>query len=414
MADRRKAERLALVLPGGGARCAFQVGVLKAVSELLPPRARNPFRILSGTSAGAINSVVLASKAQRFRFAVRELDRVWGNFETSQVYRTDAMTMLKSSLHWLAAIVFGGLGVRNPRALLDNAPLRALLARNIRFGRIQANLERGFLDAVAVTAAGYQSARSVTFYEGIEALEPWERTRRVGKRERIGLDHLMASIAVPMIFPPVAMHGEYFGDGAMRQATPLSPAVHLGASRILVVGVRDERADPVAEDDSKEPEYPGFGRIAGYMLDTLFLDGLYSDLERLARINRMLESVPPEHRHGFAAEMRPIDTMVVLPSVDLRVLAVEYLRELPLPIRLLLRGIGGSEGRLLSFLLFEAGFTRALIDLGYADAMRDAERLRAFVMGEPVPTMSGPESVIRDLSGRFRALDPDEYPDAGA
>ncbi|MEO1594828.1 MAG: patatin-like phospholipase family protein [Pseudomonadota bacterium] len=398
-------QQLALVLPGGGARCAFQVGVLKAVSELLPPRARNPFRILSGTSAGAINSVVLASKAQRFHFAVRELERVWGNFETEMVYRADAMTMLKTSMHWLAAIVFGGLGVRNPRSLLDNAPLRALLARNIRFQRIRANVERGFVDAVAVTAAGYNSARSVTFYEGVDSLKPWRRTRRVGKAEDLNLDHLMASIAVPMIFPPVAMHGEYFGDGAMRQATPLSPAVHLGASRILVVGVRDELADPVRDDDSREPEYPGFGRIAGYMLDTLFLDGLYSDLERLARINRMLESVPPERRTGFAAQMRPIDTMVVLPSVDLRVLAVEYLRELPLPIRLLLRGVGGSEGRLLSFLLFEAGYTRALIDLGYADAMRQADRLRAFVMGEDVPPLSGPEPVVDDLSGRFHALD---------
>ena len=254
-------------------------------------------------------------------------------------------------------------------------------------------------------AAGYNSARSVTFYEGVDSLASWRRTRRIGKPERIGLDHLMASIAVPMVFPPVAMHGEYFGDGAMRQATPLSPAVHLGASRILVVGVRDERSDPVTENDDAAPEYPGFGRIAGYMLDTLFLDGLYSDLERLTRINRMLESVPPEHRHGFSAEMRPIDTMVVLPSIDLRILALEYLRELPLPIRLLLRGIGGSEGRLLSFLLFEARYTRALIDLGYADAMRDAERLRAFVMGEPVPPLSGPDEVVEDLSGRYRALD---------
>ena len=395
-------ERLALVLPGGGARGAYQVGVLKAISELLPPRARNPFRIISGTSAGAINSVVLASKAQRFHFAIRELERVSGNFETSMVYRTDARTMLKSSMHWLAAIVFGGLGVRNPRSLLDNAPLRALLSRNVRFPRIQSNIDKGFLDAVAVTAAGYQSSQSVTFFQGCEQVQPWARTRRVGKREALNLDHLMASIAVPMIFPPVAMHGEYFGDGAMRQATPLSPVVHLGASRILVIGVRDERADVVREGDAAR--FPGFGHIAGYMLDTLFLDGLYSDLERLTRINRLIESIPPDARRGAALEMRAIDTMVVLPSIDLRQLALQYARELPLPIRLLLRGVGGSEGRLLSFLLFESGFTRALIELGFADAMRDRERLRAFVSGEDVPSLSGPERVVDDLSGIHRVL----------
>ncbi len=395
-------EKLALVLPGGGARGAYQVGVLKAISELLPPRARNPFRIISGTSAGAINSVVLASKAQRFHFAVRELERVWGGFETSMVYRTDAKTMLKSSLHWLAAIVFGGLGVRNPRSLLDNAPLRALLSRNVRFPRIQSNIDKGFLDAVAVTAAGYQSSQSVTFFQACEDTESWARTRRVGRHEKLHLDHLMASIAVPMIFPPVAMHGEYFGDGAMRQATPLSPVVHLGASRILVIGVRDERSDVVRESDAAK--FPGFGHIAGYMLDTLFLDGLYSDLERLARINRLIESIPPGARQGASAEMRAIDTMVVLPSVDLRQVALQYARELPRPIRLLLRGVGGTEGRLLSFLLFEAGFTRALIDLGYADAMRDRTRLQAFVSGADVPSLSGPERIVDDLSGIHRVL----------
>ncbi|MEM8549020.1 MAG: patatin-like phospholipase family protein, partial [Pseudomonadota bacterium] len=279
--------KLALVLPGGGARGAFQVGVLKALVELLPPRPRNPFRIISGTSAGAINSVVLASKAQRFAAAVAELEQVWASFETRSVYRSDGWTMLRSSMHWLAALVFGGLGVNNPKSLLDNAPLRALLSRNVRFPRIQNNIERGFLDAVAVTAASYNSAQSVTFFQGNEQMHGWTRTRRVGRATPLTLDHLMASVAVPMIFPPVAIGGEFFGDGAMRQATPLSPAVHLGADRILVIGVRDERADrsaaPVGED-----YYPSFGRIAGYVLDTLFLDGLYSDLERLTRINQML------------------------------------------------------------------------------------------------------------------------------
>ena len=201
--------KTALVLPGGGARGAFQVGVLKAIAEIMPPRSRNPFGILSGTSAGAINSAVLASRSHRFRFAVTDLERVWGNFRTEMVYRADTLTMVKSSLHWLAALVFGGLGVHNPRSLLDNAPLRALLSRNIRFPRIQASIERGDLDAVAITAAGYRSARSVTFFQARGTARTWSRTRRVGVEESLNLDHLMASIAVPMIFEPVRIRGEW-------------------------------------------------------------------------------------------------------------------------------------------------------------------------------------------------------------
>lgn len=394
-------QKLALVLPGGGARGAFQVGVLKAIAELLPHRARNPFPILSGTSAGAINSVVLASKAQRFAVAVAELERVWAGFETSMVYRSDALTMLKSSLHWMAAIVFGGLGARNPRSLLNNAPLRALLSRNVRFPRIQHAIDQGHLDAVAVTAAGYRSARSVTFFQGREAAQPWQRTRRVGRSTLLNLDHLMASIAVPMIFPPVMIDGEYFGDGAMRQATPLSPVVHLGADRILVIGVRDELADRVPVN-APDQAFPGFGQIAGYVLDTLFLDGLYSDLERLTRINRLVSSIPPEARRGMARDMRTIDTMVVLPSVDLRELALAHVRELPRPVRLLLGGVGGGEGRLLSFLLFESGYTQALIDQGYRDAMAVKHELLDFVSGADVPSLTAPEPVSEDLSGIYR------------
>ena len=339
-----------------------------------------------------------------FAAAIAELEQVWASFETRSVYRSDGWTMARSSMHWLAALVFGGLGVNNPKSLLDNAPLRALLSRNVRFPRIQNNIDRGFLDAVAVTAASYNSAQSVTFFQGNEQMRGWTRTRRVGRATPLTLDHLMASVAVPMIFPPVAIGGEFYGDGAMRQATPLSPAVHLGADRILVIGVRDERADrdavPVGED-----YYPSFGRIAGYVLDTLFLDGLYSDLERLTRINRMLKTMPADVRNQVSPSMREIDTMVVLPSVDLRQIALDYMTELPRPVRLLLRGIGGSEGRLLSFLLFESGFTQALIDQGYRDAMRDADRLLAFVTGAAVPPLSAPDEVADDLSGVFRVGD---------
>lgn len=392
--------KTALVLPGGGARGAFQVGVLKAIAELLPKGSANPFAVISGTSAGAINSVVLASKARRFRIAVAELDRVWSGFRCHHVYRTDSRAMLKSSLHWLAAIVMGGFLVGTPKSLLNNSPLRALLSRNIRFPRIQDSIDHGWLEAVAVTAAGYGSARSTSFFQAMPAHGEWSRTRRVGVRSELHLDHLMASIAIPMIFPPVQLDGEYFGDGAMRQATPLSPAIHLGADRILVVGVRDETADKPPSRLAPEA-YPSFAQIAGYMLDTLFMDGLYSDLERMTRINQMIDAVPPEHRSESMAHIRAIDTMLIVPSADLRLVAHKHRAELPFAIRGLLRGIGGKhpgENRLLSFLLFEQAYTRELIELGYRDAMKVKDELHAFVTGAEVPRLFAPNWIQRDLS----------------
>ena len=391
-----------LVLPGGGARGAFQVGVLKAIAELLPRASSNPFPIISGTSAGAVNSVVLATRARNFRSAVAELERVWGHFRCSQVYKTDHLTMLRSSLRWMAALALGGWLVGMPKSLLDNTPLRKLLSRSLHFPRIRDAIEAGYLDAVSITAAGYASARSISFFEARPGQRDWERTRRLGRRTELGLEHLMASIAVPYVFRPARIGNEWFGDGAMRQATPLSPAVHLGADRILVIGIRDETGG-AAPDEGGEP--PSFAQIAGYMLDTLFMDGLYSDLERVTRINELLDAVPGEPLTVGGRLMRPIDTMVIVPSEDLRVIAERYRAELPFAIRALLRGVGGNrpgEDKLLSFLLFEQAYTRELMRLGYRDAMDVKDQLLEFVTGAEVPRLFAPEWVRRDL----RALSP--------
>lgn len=323
---------------------------------------------------------------------------VWAHFRCNQVYKTDHLTMLKSSLHWLSSIVLGGWLVGTPKSLLDNSPLRELLGRNVHFPRIQNAIDKGHLEAVAVTAAGYGSARSKTFYEGAPWLQDWERTRRLGVHVDLNLDHVMASIAVPMVFPPQQIGNEFYGDGAMRQATPLSPVVHLGADRILVIGIRDETGE-------KEPTElgppPSFAQIAGYMLDTLFMDGLYSDLERITRINELVDSVPPNQRGGTMAKVRPIDTMLIVPSEDLREIAYRHRQELPFAIRALLRGIGGKspgENKLLSFLLFERAYTRELIDLGYRDAMKVKDELVEFVTGAEVPRLFAPDWIKRDLS----------------
>jgi NTE family protein len=385
-------KRKALVLPGAGARGAYQVGVLKAVAQLLPKRAHNPFAIISGTSAGAINAAVLAGRAAHFERAVRDMERVWANFRAHQVYRTDNWTMLKTSLHWLSAAIFGGLGVRNPSALLDNAPLRYLLTRDVRFGGIARAIERGHVDALAITASAYTSARSVTFFQAKPELKPWTRVRRIGRAEKITLDHLMASAAVPFVFPPVRIAGEYYGDGSMRHRAPLSPAIHLGCDRMLVIGVRDERPDP-EPPSAADPGVPTFAHLAGYMLDTLFMDGLYSDLERLQRLNRIVEQTGPAKLKDGLENLRPLHTIVIVPKEDIRAIAARHLHELPRGVRLLLGGLGAMNRggmQLVSYLLFEAGFTRELIEMGYRDAFAMEDELRAFLFDQPMDTLYAP------------------------
>jgi NTE family protein len=385
-------QRKALVLPGAGARGAYQVGVLKAVASLLPKDAPNPFSVISGTSAGAINAAVLAGRAANFERAVADMEQVWGSFKASQIYKADNWTMLKSSLHWLAALVFGGLGVRNPRSLLDNTPLRDVLARDVRFDGISSAIEQGHLDAVAITASGYSAARSVTFFQGRQDLKPWARVRRIGRPARLDIDHLMASAAVPFVFPPVKIGGEYYGDGSMRHRAPLSSAIHLGADRLLVIGVRDERPDP--EPPAGEvPAAPTFAHLGGYMLDTLFMDGLYTDLERLSRINRILAQLGPSRLTGALADLRPIHALVIVPKQDIRSVAARFAHELPRGVRLLLRGLGASSKsgmQLVSYLLFESGFTRALIEMGYRDALEMESELRAFLFDQPMDTLYAP------------------------
>jgi NTE family protein len=394
-----EATRKALILPGAGARGAYQVGVLKAVAELLPADEPCPFRVLSGTSAGAINAAVLASRAGNFVHAVKEMEQVWAGFEVGQVYRADVLSMLKASLHWFATIVFGGLGRRNPISLLDPSPLAGLLRRNIRFYRIDRAIRSGLIDALAVTASAYTSARSVTFYQCHQSPKSWSRTRRIGQPTEIRVEHLMASAAVPFIFPAVRIGTEYYGDGSMRHRAPLSAPIHLGADRLLVISVRDEHPDPVPEPGA-ESGPPSLAHLAGYMLDSLFMDGLYGDLERITRINLLLDQLGTSGLSGPIANLRKIDSMVILPTQDMRDIAEKHASELPLPLRLLLKGLGASsrDGRqLISYLLFESGFTRELIDLGYRDGLERRDELKAFLFDEPIHQLEAPQYLRADL-----------------
>ena len=366
--------RNALVLTGGGARGAYQVGVLKALAEALPRNAPNPFPIVSGTSAGAINAAALGCYADDFHHAVAALERVWSGFRIGHVVEVDPWSMARSSLAWFAALVSGGVLCSPPRSLLDNAPLRALLEREVPLARIGETIASGHLHAVCVNASAYTLARSVSFYDGAPEIEDWARTRREGRRSKLTVDHLMASSALPLVFPAARVEHEYYGDGSMRMGAPLSPALHLGADRLLVIALRNERPNPAPTVDAPA-DYPSFGQIAGYMLDALFTDSLYNDAERLRRINETVARAPD-------AELRRVEMLVMSPSEDPRDIAARHASALPRSMRALLWGVGSlNRGgmQLISYLLFESGYTTELLALGYRDAKRRMPDLLEFL-----------------------------------
>ncbi len=365
-----------LILPGGGARNAYQAGVLKAIADMLPDDAKNPFEVISGSSSGALNAVLLASSANRFQEGVDRLWGIWANFHVGKVFKVDSWTAFKSAYGWAVNFLFGGL-TKQPRSVLDNSPLRELLERHIRFARIQQAIDSGDLRAVSVTASGYSSGLSVAFYQGIKDLLPWKRTRRTGRPTELTLNHLMASSAIPVLFPAVKLRNEYYGDGSMRQTAPLSPALHLGANRLLIIGVRNPEQDTLP-DVTREVKYPSFGQISGYIFDTLFMDSLDADIERMRRINHTITETRDKRVVYKDTSLRQIDYLVISPSLDVREIVAKYVQNFPKSVRILLKGIGAltREGRpLMSYLMFDAPFCKELMDLGYRDGMAAREQI---------------------------------------
>jgi len=368
------APRIALVLTGGGARSAWQVGVIRAIAGWFPPGSALPFQVVCGTSAGAINAAVLAAGGTDFGAASASLTRVWSAFRIGQVFRAGTLDMLRAGLHLVLALVSGGWLLPVPRSLLDNSPLRRLLEREVDFAALARALAAGRPDAIAVTATSLAGGGSVTFVASGRPFSGWDRAGRRGAAATLAVDHLMASAAIPLLFPPVTMDDGHYGDGALRQSTPLAPAIHLGADRILVIGVRHAHANRAAPGP-----VPNMADQFGFLLDSLFAEGLQSDLERLIRVNTLLEGRGP----GPAPSgLRQVDTLLMQPERDPSEAAVAHRFSMPASLRALLRILGARGargGRLLSYLLFEGAYTRELIAAGERDAVRRRAEISAFL-----------------------------------
>ncbi|KVO51383.1 patatin-like phospholipase family protein [Burkholderia ubonensis] len=380
--------RLALVLMGGGARAAYQVGVLKALAEIAlaadPQRRTLPFGVVCGSSAGAINATSIASHADDFSHGVRRLLEFWEHLRADYVYRTDWLGIAAAGARWLAAMSFGWAARRSPRGLLDNAPLAHLLQRELSFHRIEQMLEARTLHALAVTALSYSSGRHLTFYQAAEPIQAWRRAQRTARLVDLSASHLLASSAIPFVFPavPLVLDGqiEYFGDGSIRQIAPLSPAIHFGADRIVVVGAADPRPEIPVNGGGFVRGYPSLAQIGQQVLASVFLDSIGSDIERIEHINRMIAHLP--HQIEVDSGWRHVDVLAIAPSERIELIAAKHLKQLPLTVRGLLGAVGGSQpagASFASYLLFEEAFARELIELGYRDGCAQHDTLAGWI-----------------------------------
>ncbi len=380
--------KTALVLSGGGARGAYQVGALRGLEELLREQRRLPFPILVGASAGSITNAFLATHAADFPAAVADLVEFWGTLQPEEVFRTDAGTLTRVGLSWAADLSIGSwIGTGRGKSLLVSDPLRGLLRDRLDMAAVGRSIERGLLRGLAVTTTSYRTGLAVTFFDAVPSIEPWVRSTRLGIRQSLTIDHLMASSAIPFFFPAVSIDGTYHADGCIRSNSPLSPAIHMGADRILAIGVRYPRPPDPPPTSAPVPAdpYPATADTAGLLLNALFLEALESDVERMERINKTLELLPSAVIAKKATPLRRIPILVLRPSMDLCDLVLQTLDRMPYLLRHLFRGLGvtGKSGcDLLSYVAFDAEYTSRLLSLGYSDVKARSAEIAAF-LGSP-------------------------------
>ena len=375
------------MLSGGGARAAYQVGVLAAVNEILGDRKDNIFPVICGTSAGAINALALASHAGHFGEAIENLNNLWLDISVDKVINTHWRDLLRGLFRVGGSFFNQGVGKNRPLSLLDNSPLRKLLAEQIHFQNLPEAIANGRLRAVSVTAMAYSSGESISFFQGDPEISAWQKYHRVGVPSELTLDHLMASSAIPGIFPTVKIGREYYGDGAIRQLSPLSTALQLGANKIFIIGVSNNRNPAHWGRRSVIRHSPSMGQVLGHLLNSAFIDSLDSDLEHLEHVNELLTMVDDSQQQEQSRQLKKthhskIDTLVISPTKPVDKIAGRCVRYMPKPMRVLMRSTGattkGGGATMASYLMFSAEFCNELIDLGYQDAMWDRESILRF------------------------------------
>lgn len=376
---------LGLVMGGGGARAAYQVGVLRFMARRYPDLCV-PY--ITGVSAGAINAALLASHHGSFLQAVQELNHLWGHLTIEDVFRVDTKTLFANGVRWLRQLVSGGVGTSDPvKGLVDTQPLRHYLSEVLHsvdgeLTGIGYNLRNGCLKAVAISTSSYSTGQSVTWVQGSEIRE-WERPQRTSRKATITVEHIMASAALPLFFPSVRIGDKWYGDGGVRLTAPLSPVLHLGARRVLAISTRYDRT--AAEADALTVSgYPPPAQVMGVLMNSIFLDLLDHDAMRLERLNRLIERLPEEQREGLT----PVRLLTLRPSKDLGRLAGAYEARLPKAFRFLTRGLGTRQTRspdFLSLILFQPDYLRALMDIGEEDAEARSAEIEAFLSPDPTP-----------------------------
>jgi NTE family protein len=378
---------LGLVMTGGGARGAYQAGVLERIGEIQRIRAQgNPFAIIGGTSAGAINGGALAAGSYDFGATTETLARLWSNLKPSDVFRCDVLTQAQNSLTWILDLSFGGIaGGGNAHSLLDAAPLNHFLKKHLDCDRIEANIKGGFLYALAVSATNYNSGKSYLFIQGKKGHPMWNRSRRVTLATKITVDHICASAAIPLVFRPVklqtAQGTAFFGDGCIRLQQPLSPVVRLGAKRIVAIGARGESLEH--QEEATDHRDPSLAQIMGVLFNVMFLDHLATDIEHLERLNQLLSDGHIGQPGTEACEkMRPLKVLALTPSVNLSQVAEVHQKDMPYLIQYFINSLGrdaASCADLMSYLLFTSKYTKELIEIGYGDADKRIDEIESFL-----------------------------------